>query len=387
MFKLLFKLRGELPGKLKIILQIGGVVFLLLVWLFFTTPMRRYVPDSFEVAEFEKLDAKSENELSAYYRVYISTIENLDKKSFRYIFDKAFNDIEQELLTNAYVLNSKNEYELKKDVDKYDRAKIEKIIERAGYKDAYLIKNTKDINTIKNLLKKIDYKFERVPLVPVLILPHPLKVLTSFKELHTKDALIRNTVYSIKLNFGGYLEALLISIPLGFLIGLLPLFKGLFNKPIDALRFVPLTAVTGLFIAWFGIESGMKIQFLAFGIIVYLLPVVVQRVSEVDDVYVNTVFTLGASKWQTFKTVFWPSVLSKISDDIRVLVAISWTYIIVAEMINKGDGGIGALAFMAARQSRVDKVFAVLFVIIVIGFLQDRLFVALDRGLFPHKYK
>jgi NitT/TauT family transport system permease protein len=68
-----------------------------------------------------------------------------------------------------------------------------------------------------------------------------------------------------------------------------------------------------------------------------------------------------------------------------VLTAISWTYIIVAELVNK-TGGVGALIFTAARQSRLDKVFAVLFVIIIIGILQDKLFQWLDKKLFPFKH-
>lgn len=220
---------------------------------------------------------------------------------------------------------------------------------------------------------------------PTPVFPTPWKVLFSFKELHFEDALVRNLFYSIKLNLLGYFEAVVIAIPLGFVIGLFPIFQNLFNKPVDALRFIPLTAVTGLFIVWFGIEDTMKIHFLAFGIIVYLLPVVAQRVREVPAVYQQTVKTLGASKWQTIKSVFIPDVMSKISVDIRVLVAISWTYIIVAELVNK-SGGVGALAYTAARQSRIDKVFAILVVIIVVGFLQDLLLRKLDKLLFPYKY-
>jgi len=221
--------------------------------------------------------------------------------------------------------------------------------------------------------------------IPLALLPSPIKVLTSFKELHFEDALLRNAFYSIKLNYTGYLEAILIALPLGFLIGLFPLFKSLCNRYVNALRFIPLTAVTGLFIAWFGIENTMKVQFLSFGIMVYLLPVVIQRVSEVENVYVQTVYTLGANKWQTIVSVFIPAVFSKVFDDIRVLVAISWTYIIVAELVNK-NGGIGALAYTAARQSRIDKVFAILVVIILIGFIQDKLFIWLDKKLFAYKY-
>lgn len=151
------------------------------------------------------------------------------------------------------------------------------------------------------------------------------------------------------------------------------------------MRYLPLTALTGLFIIWFGIEDQMKIAFLAFGIIVYLLPVVVQRIDEVEDVYLKTVFTLGATNWQTIRSVYLPAVMSKLMDDIRVLTAISWTYIIIAELLNR-QGGIGSLIYIKARQGQVDRVFAVLLVIILIGFVQDRLFVYMDRRLFPHKY-
>jgi NitT/TauT family transport system permease protein len=217
------------------------------------------------------------------------------------------------------------------------------------------------------------------------ILPDPMSVLISYKELHFNDLLVRNTLFSIKLNIFGYAEAIAISLLLGFIIGLFPVVKGIMNRYVDAIRFIPLTAVTGLFIAWFGIETNMKVQFLSFGIIVYLLPVVVQRITEVDLIYLQTSYTLGATKWQTFKTVYWPHVTSKIFDDIRVLTAISWTYIIVAELVNK-TGGVGALIFTAARQSRLDKVFAVLFVIVIIGILQDKLFKWLDQKLFPYKH-
>jgi NitT/TauT family transport system permease protein len=100
---------------------------------------------------------------------------------------------------------------------------------------------------------------------------------------------------------------------------------------------------------------------------------------------VQTAETLGASKLQIIWKVFLPGVLSKVSDDIRVLTAISWTYIIVAELINN-EGGIGALIFRASRQSRLDKVFACLFVIILIGVAQDKIFIWLDRRLFKYKY-
>lgn len=224
------------------------------------------------------------------------------------------------------------------------------------------------------------------PVVSSAILPHPLRVLNSFSDLYRDNDLIKNTFRSLGINLAGYLEAVLIAVPLGFLIGLIPLFRGGFQRQVESVRYIPLTAVTGLFIVWFGVGTDMKVHFLAFGILIYLLPVVIQRIDEVDDVYLKTVYTLGANAWQTLRSVYIPSVLSRLSDDIRVLTAISWTYIIVAENIDSSQGGIGALIWrVGQRQGRMDKVFALLFLIILIGVVQDRLFSRTDRLLFPFK--
>jgi NitT/TauT family transport system permease protein len=222
-------------------------------------------------------------------------------------------------------------------------------------------------------------------LVGPRILPSPLAVIQTIPDLHFKDAMVRNLLYSCFLNLMGYLEAIAFCLPLGFMIGMFPLPHGMFSKPVDSIRYLPLTALTGLFMVWFGIENTMKIQFLAFGISVYLLPVVVQRVREVPQLYQQTAFTLGASKWQMFTTVFFPHVRSKIVLDIQVLVAISWTYIIVAEMMNN-TGGIGGLLYTSARTGRTDKTFALLAVIILVGYVQDKIFLGLDILINKHKY-
>ena len=217
------------------------------------------------------------------------------------------------------------------------------------------------------------------------IVPRPDHVVKAIPKMIQNDNLISNTLLSLWRNIQGYIWAIMFAIPFGFLLGLLPFFKGLFSRPVDALRFLPLTALTGVFMLAFGTEELMKVTFLAFGIFVYLLPVVVQRVQEVSDVYLKTTFTLGATDWQTIRTVYFPAVMSKLIEDIRVLTAISWTYIIIAELLNK-EGGIGALMFTSGRQGLSEKVFAGLIVIILVGFLQDFVFSYIQKRLFPYKH-
>jgi len=77
--------------------------------------------------------------------------------------------------------------------------------------------------------------------------------------------------------------------------------------------------------------------------------------------------TLGASFWQTVRYVTWRSVMSRLSDDIRILVGISWTYIIVQNWPGS-RGGLGSLIFLGERQANVGKVYAVIIIIVIMDY-------------------
>lgn len=219
------------------------------------------------------------------------------------------------------------------------------------------------------------------------VMVYNTSVVCGFKDMYQDGSLFKNFCLSLSFNLGGYYIALLFSIPIAFLIALFPVFRASFESQINAVRFIPLTAITGIFIIAAGIGGNMKIYFLAFGIMIYLIPVIMQRIYEVKDVYLKTVYTIGANDWQTVKTVYLPSVLSRLSDDLRVLTAISWTYIIVAEAMGN-QGGLGSLIYNSGqRMGRPDKTYAVLLIFILIGIVQDRLFIYLDKKFFPHKYQ
>ncbi|MEM9528499.1 MAG: ABC transporter permease subunit [Bacteroidota bacterium] len=224
------------------------------------------------------------------------------------------------------------------------------------------------------------------------LLPPPQKVFAAIPALinppadSVNESLVRHAAISIWRNLQGYFWAVFFSLVIGIPIAISPIAKAMFSRQIDTLRYVPLTALTPIFLIIFRPEASeaMKVSFLAFGILVYLLPVVMQRLWETEDVYLKTAYTLGASDWQLVKSVYVPAVLSKLIDDIRVLTAISWTYIIIAEVYYRTDG-LGSLSYILGRQGNVAGVFAVLITIVIIGYLQDQLFAYMNRRLFPHR--
>jgi len=230
------------------------------------------------------------------------------------------------------------------------------------------------------------YLITNYHLINTHVLPTPQKTWNAFNELRKDDDLGKNILFSVRINLLGYLKCIVGALVIGFAIGLNPRIRKMFSHQISALRFVPITAMMGIFIAISGLTINTKINFLAFGIWVYLVPVVVQRIDEVSVTHLQMMKTLGASAWQTLVHVQWKSVISRLSDDIRILVGISWTYIIVAELAGI-QGGLGSLIFLGERQSNVGKVYAVIFIIIAIGIIQDTLFKLLDRIFFKFKYR
>lgn len=219
------------------------------------------------------------------------------------------------------------------------------------------------------------------------ILPSPFTILGSIPELVSRDQLFRHLGLTIFMNITSWIEGALIALPIGFVIGLFPLFNALFGGYITATRYIPLTATIVLFMAAFGIYMLMKVQFLTFAILVYLITAVISRIQETPQVYVDAVKTLGASKWQTIRTVFIPYTLSRVFTDFINIVAISWTYALYVELINKQEGGIGALVYnLYFRQNETEKLYMLILIMVGVGFCFDLLLRFIDRKVFPHKY-
>jgi NitT/TauT family transport system permease protein len=221
-------------------------------------------------------------------------------------------------------------------------------------------------------------------IVPAIILPSPTAVLKAFPTLHFEEALVRSALWSLYRVTMGFVLAAVVAIPLGLLMGTFPPIKAFFAPILDPLRFLPISALVPLTLVWFGIEETQKIVFLFLGTVVYLLPLVVEAVEEVDEVYLHTATTLGATKAQLVRHVLVPGSLPAIGEALRVMNGIGWTYVILAEVIN-APYGLGALITVAAKRSHVDQIFALVIVILIIGVVTDQVIRLVNKALFTWK--
>jgi NitT/TauT family transport system permease protein len=219
------------------------------------------------------------------------------------------------------------------------------------------------------------------PIVNELFLPSPIKVLQATLAMIFEHTLFPAIWASMKRIVISFLAASAVALPLGVLMGAFEPINRLMEPIMAPLRYMPISAFIPLLILWFGIGESQKIAFLFLGVFVYLLPVVVNAIRAVPEELVQTSLTLGASRFQAVMTVLVPHALPDIFDSFRVMNAISWTYVILAEFVNAREG-IGFMIQLAGSHLKTAQMFSGILIIGLIGLLTDALIRGLNRVLF-----
>jgi len=218
-------------------------------------------------------------------------------------------------------------------------------------------------------------------LAPPDFLPSPSEVVRGTLQLFIQYDLTSAILISTRRIALAFLLASAVALPLGILMGAFESINRIFEPIVAPLRYMPISAFIPLLILYFGIYEQEKIAFLFLGVFVYLLPVVISAIRAIPEELVQTALTLGASRLQVIRTVLVPAALPEIFDSFRVMNAISWTYVILAEMINAG-GGLGYMVNLAYTHQKAPWSFAGLLVIGGIGLLTDGLIRAVSSALF-----
>src|SRR5947199_6417338 len=218
-------------------------------------------------------------------------------------------------------------------------------------------------------------------LAPPSFVPSPTEVVRGTIQLFVQEDLGSAILVSTRRIALAFLLASAVALPIGVAMGAFEPVNRFFEPIVAPLRYMPISAFIPLLILWFGIYEKQKIAFLFLGVFVYLLPVVVSSIRAVPDELVQTALTLGASKGQVVRTVLVPAALPEIFDSFRVMNAISWTYVILAEAVNP-EHGLGYMVQLAYSHQKASWSFAGLIVIGGIGLLTDFIIRAASAMLF-----
>ena len=225
------------------------------------------------------------------------------------------------------------------------------------------------------------YLLTKWDILPPFSLPKPAGVLQAFARLWTEYDLLGNVFTSWWRIAQAFLWSAAIAIPLGILMGSFRWVHDLVNPIAEPMRSMPITAFLPAFIGLFGMDEGMKVGFLFFGMFFYLLALVVEEVDRVDNALLETAMTLGANKrqllWLMFRASF-PAIFGSF----RILYDIGWTYVILAEMVNARKG-VGYMVEAARKVLDFDRVYAGIIAIGLAAFLFRWLLTLLEKQLFP----
>ena len=184
--------------------------------------------------------------------------------------------------------------------------------------------------------------------------------------------------YSIARVGLGYLLAVAIAIPIGFLIGMSPLMSRALDpfiqvmKPISPLAWMPLALYTIK-------DSAISAVFVIF--ICSLWPMLINTgfgVASVRRDWLNVAKTLEMSPGRTALRVILPAAAPTILTGMRISIGIAWLVIVAAEML-VGGTGIGYFVWNEWNNLSITNVITAILFIGVVGMLLDQLMAKLQR--------
>ncbi len=218
------------------------------------------------------------------------------------------------------------------------------------------------------------------------ILPSPIEVVTRFPKLWMGSETVTPFIYQLGISFRrvliGFLIACALALPIGFGMGAFERVRAFFHPLALAGGYLPIPALVPLTMSLFGTDELQKVVFLTIAFFVYLLPLIVLAVDKVDQVYLQTAYTLGASTWQAFTRVLMSISWEDVYRAMRQGFGVGWSYILLVEMLVI-EGGVGEVVFMAQKRGPRENIYLTLAAIILIAFGTDKLWEWGGRALFP----
>ena len=187
-------------------------------------------------------------------------------------------------------------------------------------------------------------------------------------------------IASMSRVFGGFAIALAVALPLGLMIGRIPVVRQLLDPTLQLLRPIPVTAWLPLAMIMFGLGPRSAFFLVCLGAFYPILINTIFGVRSVDPRLFEAASMLGCEGSAQFFKVVLPASLPAIFTGLRLGLGFAWVVIVVGEMTGV-QTGLGAIIMEARQLSRTEIVICGMVTIGVAGFITDRLVLLLGRRL------
>lgn len=171
--------------------------------------------------------------------------------------------------------------------------------------------------------------------------------------------------------FWGYLLSVVVAIPFGILVGWYRRLSYVFDPFVNAMNATPRVALLPLVIIWLGIGIPSKVGIIFLGAVFPMLINARDGVKTTPLNLLNAARSFGASEWQVFKSVVFPSTLPFLLTGLRIAVGRALVGVLVGELY-AATAGIGFMITVAGATFQTDKVFVGVLIFALSGiFLTD----------------
>ena len=220
--------------------------------------------------------------------------------------------------------------------------------------------------------------------VPAYMLPSPITVIKAF-FVNIADMMAQAAVTLQEAIYG-----LLIGIALAFIAATLMdrfefLRKALYPILVVT-QTIPTIAIAPLLVLWMGFGMAPKITLV---VITTFFPVAVGLLNgyeSVDPDAINLMRAMGASRFQIFRYVKFPTSLPSFFSGLRISAAYAVVSAVVSEWLG-GFEGLGVYMTRVRKAYAFDKMFAVIIFISVISLLLIGIIASIEKGVMPWKWK
>ncbi|TAN20971.1 MAG: ABC transporter permease [Actinomycetota bacterium] len=178
----------------------------------------------------------------------------------------------------------------------------------------------------------------------------------------------------------GMLITLLISIPLGLILGRVTALYDMTEPIINVLNSVPYVLFLPVIIFWFGIGQQSRILLVIWAATMPLIINTTAGVRNLNSDYIRVAKMCCAGKWTFYRSVLFPATLPYILTGIRLSIARALVGAIVAEFFLSG-GGLGYFVQTATSNFDMDSAMAGIFIMAVAAVVLTRLI-----GRLEHRY-
>ncbi len=161
-----------------------------------------------------------------------------------------------------------------------------------------------------------------------LLLPKPMVIGKALISSATDPKILLNLSITMKRVLKGFLYALLVGVPLGYLMGLSELAEKLLSDIIDSVRQVPIMAWVPLTIIWLGIGDGPTLFMIALSGVFPVILNTMQGVRGISKDYYNAAKSMGAGPLSIFLNIVIPASIPDVLVGARLAVGIGWMSVV-----------------------------------------------------------